>query len=307
MTTMQRGLNAHAEPFVPERSYFNRPQQEDDAIFSQFPLLGEDIVIHILSFVAEAPLENTPTNISVSSLTHSLPLVSKQFHRLVQSDCFWKDSLMRQVMKEPSLWKKGLEELQPNAPAASAEGEEDNSNIVVKPEQANEIVENLQNKGNRSCLDLYRQVLNTKIRFTLPIFYMGHDISLGQPYGLHLFEPRYRLLLREIMAPFPDSAKQGGPIYSAGPGQNPPLFIHAHIHPLSPSTPACLVQVVRCRIHPHDGRADVFLLPIAYVRMERIWERPNTGRLYHGQCLRVGQRVTEELERHGGGMLSPDW
>ena len=125
---------------------------------------------------------------------------------------------------------------------------------------------------------------------------MNQNLSLGRPYGLHFFEPRYRLLIAEVMQPFPEAARQGEPIEFED-GQKPPIFIHAHTYPLRQGSPAVLVQVVRCRIYPGDGRADVFLLPICYVRMEFMWERPGSGHLYYGQCIRVGLEESQELDR----------
>ena len=81
-------------------------------------------------------------------------------------------------------------------------------------------------------------------------------MCLGEPYELHFFEPRYRLLIAEVMKGYPESAKSGGRI------QNPPIFVHANRGPLAPTTPATLVEVVRCEIFP-DGRADVVLMPKA--------------------------------------------
>lgn len=274
-----------ATPFQPEL-HFTRKQELGEKDFPQVSLLGDDIVAHVLSFVADAPFENSrglDPNF-VSSLTHSLPFVSKQFRRLVKRDCFWKDALIRQVSAEP-LWNRGLMGLYPGPGQIPEVG------------NASELVEVMQTSLGAACKELYRRVLNEKIRFVGPIFYMGQSITLGEPYGLHFFEPRYRRLIAEVMSPFPASAKQGGPIECAD-GQSPPVFIHANVHPLTRSSPAVLVQVIRCGIHPRDGRADVFLLPIAYVSMERIWEEERANdHLYHGMCMRVGQRVAEDLAR----------
>ena len=103
-------------------------------------------------------------------------------------------------------------------------------------------------------------------------------------------------MMADAMRGFPDAAKEGEEIECAE-GQEPPTFIHAHVHPLTRGKQACLVRVERCRIYPSDGRADVFLVPIAHVRMEGMWERPNSGSLYYGQCLKVGHDESEALDR----------
>ena len=96
-------------------------------------------------------------------------------------------------------------------------------------------------------------------------------MCLGEPYELHFYEHRYRLLIADVMRGYPEEAKHGGHI------QNPPCFVHANRGPLAPTTPATLVQVVRCEIFP-DGRADVLLMPTA-VRLS----------LYYSYYLSIGR------------------
>ena len=276
--------NNRLSPLMGPESYFNRKQLPDDKTFPQFTSLGEDIMIHILSFVADAPFESNHTVTYASSLTHGFPLVSKQLRRLAKTDSFWMDALVRQVVKEPDLWFKGL------VSVAGQRGGE----ITDAANNTTEMVELVRQSLGVSSCDLYRLVLNTTIRITGPVFCMYHPVKLGEPYGLHFFEPRYRRLIADVMAPFPDQARQGGAI-ECEPGQSPPVFIHVHGQPVTRSAPACLVQVIRCRIYPGDGRADVFLLPIAFLRIETIWERPHTGHLFYARCIRVSRRETEIL------------
>jgi hypothetical protein len=67
----------------------------------------------------------------------------------------------------------------------------------------------------------------------------------------------------------------------------PPLFIHAHRRArLAPGETAMLVQVIRCRVYEH-GNADVQLVPIALVRLHRIWVRPNAGHLFFAKASRL--------------------
>lgn len=80
-------------------------------------------------------------------------------------------------------------------------------------------------------------------------------MCLGEPYELHFYEPRYRLLIAEVMRDHPEEAKQGGHI------ENPPCFVHAN-RGCQETNPGTLVQVQRCEVFP-DGRADVLLLPKA--------------------------------------------
>jgi hypothetical protein len=283
---MACGLSSRLLTLTGPESYFTRKQQPDDKTFPQFTALGEDIMIHILSFVTDAPFEKPQTLNYASSLTHGIPLVSKQLWKMSKTDTFWMDALVRQMIKEPELWHKGLVRV-----LAEEGGEE----LSEAAENARDLVEKARLSLNVSSCELYRIILNTEVRFTGPIFCMYQPMVLGRSYGLHFFEPRYRRLIADVMAPFPVEARQGGPIECAQ-GQSPPLFIHANVHPVMRSSIAFLVQVVRCRIYPADGRADVFLLPIAYLRIETLWEQPNSGHLYQAQCLRAGPRETEALQ-----------
>ena len=120
----------------------------------------------------------------------------------------------------------------------------------------------------------------------------GH-VLLGGSYRLHMFEPRYRLLVAELLKGYPEEAKRGELIATGG--RPAPIFVHANRNPFAASSPACLVQLVRCNISPRDGTADVMLLPIAYIWMEKIWIRANSGNLHYAQCIRMGQKATREM------------
>lgn len=147
--------------------------------------------------------------------------------------------------------------------------------------------------NNNSALLVYRTIVNNYIRFTGPVFHMPNYIRLGQEFGLHFFEPRYRLLIAEVMENWP-SAKRGGPITADANG-NFPSFIYANHNRLEPPSRAMIVQVKQVHIH-EGGRADVLLLPVAHVQMERVWERPNTGRLYMATVIRLGKEESSRIE-----------
>eukprot|EP00586_Coscinodiscus_wailesii_P019512 CAMPEP_0172504622 /NCGR_PEP_ID=MMETSP1066-20121228/180404_1 /TAXON_ID=671091 /ORGANISM="Coscinodiscus wailesii, Strain CCMP2513" /LENGTH=210 /DNA_ID=CAMNT_0013280895 /DNA_START=575 /DNA_END=1207 /DNA_ORIENTATION=- len=127
---------------------------------------------------------------------------------------------------------------------------------------------------------------------------MPGEARLNVEFGLHFFEPRYRLLIAEIMRPYPEDTKRGHPLSSSndnGSRDEGPVFIYANHAPLAPESPACLVRVKQCFIHP-NGRADVFLVPVAYVWLESVWERENTGGLCYATILRMGEKETQMLE-----------
>ena len=173
---------------------------------------------------------------------------------------------------------------------------------------------------------LYRSIVLRHLYFKGPVFIMGSSVLLGSPYGLHFFEPRYRILISEVLASYPVSARRGERIGPAVPGILPPTshsvvdddikssvrelkeknesllkehhlptFIHAH-RGLQVNCPATIVQVQMCSVSP-NGSADVFLKPIAYIWIEKIWERRGTGGLCEARGIRMGAELSERYER----------
>lgn len=176
---------------------------------------------------------------------------------------------------------------------------------------------------------IYQLVFREHIRCRGKVFYMDSEMKLGEPYGLHLFEPRYRILISEVMSRFPLNARRGGRIIPRLPGLPPtrgtvmdddlkaitlelveknestvenfrlPRFIHAHQSPLRRNTPATIVQVLNCDISG-DGSADVVLKPLSYIWLEKVVERPFSGGLYEATGIRMGAEATAAYERWSG-------
>lgn len=346
----------------------------------------EDVLLAILSYVADVPFEvaENPSAVPVghSTLTHTLPLVSKQFRRLTGNhDLFWKHALLRLVRKEPSLWDDGLQCVTFDANCDALRSEliernrsqtarrrdkrakyvpsnqaplppvESNSPAIMSPtskppegaiptlapeeellQQASAAVlarppvrHAATTAGTGTHQRIFRAVAQNHLRYQAPVFWMPSALRLGSPYGLHFFEPRYRLLIAEVMAPQPAGARRGEPVAALVPGLLPlppglrgtgtdvaairnlvgrhtsllerhylPTFIHAH-QALHEHTPASIVQVLRCDIQP-DGSADVLLNPVAYIWLEKIWERPGTGGLVEARGIRMGKEASESYE-----------
>jgi len=354
---------------------------------STLSIFHEDILLAILSFVADVPFEIVdkahPID-SHSSLTHTLPLVSKQIHSLTRRhDLHWKNALLRLVRREPTLWEEGLKRVVFDAKCDELRGKiiERNQNSAtaqcdkrMKDGQTNQRQQRpapqsilpssnsdqpngssddadppLASKGEilqHACAAiqshpshhrratssgiyqyLYQSVLLGHMRYQAPVFCMPSRVRLGSPYGLHLFEPRYRLMISEVMASYPASARRGERILPMVQGlsrpnhmaddikastrdlleknelilhkHHVPTFIHAHQAPMRRSTPATVVQVQQCVIHP-NGSADVFLKPLSYIWLEEIWERSGTGGLYEAMGLRMGEEASESYERWCG-------
>ena len=240
--------------------------------FHQFSMLHEDLQILILSFVASAPFEDPQKR---SPVAHVLPYVSKQVRAMCQSNYLWEMALERLVKKEPSLWVQGLLKLYAC--------DSSSPNIVRL------VHEGLQEPG---YMHLFRLVVERYLRFTRPVFMMSGVVRLGEPFGLRFFEPRYRLLILQVMEGFTVDDPSG---YVYPRNGEYPTFCYAHVAPFAPRSPACLVEVRQCTIRT-DGTALVMLMPVAFVWMETLWEAPNTGRLHFAQCLRMGREDSRALE-----------
>lgn len=367
---------------------------------SSLSIFHEDILLAILSYVADVPLEmvdsaRAPVD-SHSTLTHTLPLVSKQFHKLtLNHDLYWKHALLRLVHKQPSLWEEGMtrvifdakcDELRevimernrsrttvrrrdkrtrdgqsnqqqqpkpqsvlesktsasqpsdPDSPSDSNTTPSLSNNEKLLQEACTAIQSHPPHhhtatpSGTYQCL--HQSIVLQHIRYQAPVFCMPTAVRLGEPFGLHFFEARYRLLISEVMANYPVSARRGGPIIPMVPGLFPPdrihgqtrvmdddikasildlleknesllekyqlpTFIFAHQTPVRRNTPATIVQVQHCAVAP-DGSADVLLKPLSYVWLEEIWERPGTGGLIEARGIRMGTEASEAYERWSG-------
>jgi len=333
--------------------------------FTYLMELSDDLILTILSFVADVPLEEQDyeTTAGVSDLysttTHILPYVNKHFYNLLKGDngeggggggqdVFYKSGLIRLCKNDPRLWKTALQKLLPPPPSAASRGEGrkkkknnekqkkeehrngDNSvasnnddslvtdstatNTGDQAETTEELLEQLIQTTSSplitmpklyytNYLDLYKTILDTQLRFRGPIFYMPDTVMLNRPIGLHFFEQRYRVLIHSVMEPYPNEARRGQPlkeVLKAMPqGSNKlneyPKFIYAHASPLQKGSPAVIVEVHQCLIHP-NGTADVHLLPVQFVWLEQIWELPNAGALYFAQARKMNTESSSQME-----------
>eukprot|EP00040_Diaphanoeca_grandis_P036335 m.231342 g.231342 ORF g.231342 m.231342 type:complete len:334 (+) comp33599_c7_seq2:134-1135(+) len=96
----------------------------------------------------------------------------------------------------------------------------------------------------------------------LPVFFMQPGTEVGAPVALHLFEPRYKILIRR--------AWEGNKrfIYCAEPPR--------------PGCPGVLVQVATARFLP-DGRANIFGIGAQQVELGDTWVEEHTGGLYYSR------------------------
>jgi len=172
----------------------------------------------------------------------------------------------------------------------------------------------INNTARPVFCELYRYVLSNNIRFTSPLFYMPDNVQLGNEFGLHFFEPRYRLLIADVMAPYPNHVN-GRPIRiksNNGSAHDDnidsddsdddnfelpssyPRFIYANKSPLKRGTTACIVQVKQCVIHA-NATADVYLNPVSYAKIEHVWVRPHSHNLYEARVMMLNRQETKDV------------
>jgi hypothetical protein len=215
-----------------------------------------------------------------STLTHVLPFVNKAFRDLSKLDYFWLPILLRQLNRENSEryhWQQGLRRLLPRSFQLS--------------EGADLLQVVLDHTEKISCKEIYKKVVTNHIQCNYPIFCMPCQLRLGEIYGLHLFEPRYRLMVRDLIdrCGNPLEACRGGNIEDGicDGFLQPPLLVHACSgSQLGPGETACLVQLIWCRTYEY-GTADVQLLPISWVKLNKIWVRPSSGHLFYTNATRI--------------------
>ncbi|VEU41067.1 unnamed protein product [Pseudo-nitzschia multistriata] len=253
--------------------------------FSQFELFDDDIRKLILSFVAEAPYQRKIGEYHQGTLTSTIPLVNKEFNSFAVLDYFWQPILRKQLDHKYHgvLWREGLRRLLP------LDEDVDDEELLNLEKTIRTISAHFGNT-RMGCRDIYRRVLTSHIYFDAPVFIMPCQVQMGEIYGLHLFEPRYRIMVHELMmgCENPVEASSGGKIRFGR--QNgvvaPPFLIHACLGRVAPGELAVLVQLVWCHTYER-GTADVRLLPVSWVRLDRIWLRRNAHNLFYAKAWRL--------------------
>lgn len=247
-----------------------------------------------------------------STLRDVLPLVCKRFNFLCKnSDFLWKDALERLIRKtSTTLWIDGIVDFIAHSEylaLTSRSGDSDIADVKDFEEKTRSVRDSLQTymtkepetiqalikfaydtitKNSVTCHDAYKQifqwVVNHHIILTYPIFIMrDSSITVDASYGLHFFEPRYRLMMIEIMQPYPRGNSYGLPCNFL----KKPKFFYAFHGRVSPGSEVAVVEVEQCFTHP-DARADVLLTIKEFVRIKSSWERPNSYGLYEAQAVR---------------------
>ena len=259
--------------------------------------------------------KSRPAEESFGTLTHILPLVCKKFCSIcISSDVLWSEAIERLAENDPNGWKLAI---------SSYEQEYEKENQKICSDDISKQETNISSLVSRACLNFHASLQKSSretpqnqstamllfkclakearsIRFRGPVFQMrtGETLHLGKPIGLHLFEPRYRLLIKEAMRGRSKYEKNGGPISVDGNKPCPKfLFSYGVSLPLVSGDPAVIVELVRCHIYD-DGRADVTIVPVMHCRINSTWEREGSYRLMEAEATaapRIRQRSPVSL------------
>mmetsp|Transcript_7101 Transcript_7101/g.10177 ORF Transcript_7101/g.10177 Transcript_7101/m.10177 type:complete len:353 (+) Transcript_7101:61-1119(+) len=289
--------------------------------------LGPDNLLLVASFVADVPFEfSTESSGSSSTLTHVLPLISRQFHSIfcnsIQSDFLWRNALERLARNEPALWKEALSELVCSTSFASSddqtrdfdrEKQESHEGLLVQSALHSYFGVSGNNQehpipSTHPHKQLFKHILFSRMRYTYPAFYSVGTSSLGRAFKIHFYEPRYRIMISEVMEPFFSHAfKNGQPMKpellekkdnnntNEYQRNRTPKFIYANNNSLERNTPACIVEITQCTMHP-NGTADVIIKPVEHVRLEKVWTRPNSPGLIEAQVIRMNSVESQHVE-----------
>lgn len=199
--------------------------------FPRFSQLPDPVQFHVISFLATAPQERIfdgeKFGTEQGTLSKVFPFVCRKFRTFARSETLWQMCLER-ALSSDKIWSTALGRMAPDL--ATPHG--------LVPAL-------LEFADVSSCQNLYKVILNEHIRLRLPIFFMPMQFDRDTPhprYSLHFFEPRYRLMMAELM--------QG---VDRHPGDDGPVFLHV-VDMRGPSSKvAALVRVMDCVFAP-DGR-----------------------------------------------------
>lgn len=291
-----------------------KSKKGDSKEFIYFLDLHDDIQLNILSFLSDGPFsmsnniyEMSKESCYRSTLTHVFPLTSRHFSRLLKSsegDFLWRESLVRRMEYEPFLWCDGVIHVLAKwkVPLLTSNDNDDNEEKEITPDEILEAACKHYNKdpqdkstknavSSRVHFNLFKEIITSYIRITRPVFMMQGETPLNRILTLHLFEPRYRIMISEMMSTFPSKYSRGEPI-----PEPYPTFLWANCLPMRESSPALLVELRRCQIF-EDGRSYVFLMPCAHVWIEDCWVRPKSRNLHYANAVRMGEKASMFRER----------
>uniref|UniRef100_A0A7S4M6R5 F-box domain-containing protein n=1 Tax=Odontella aurita TaxID=265563 RepID=A0A7S4M6R5_9STRA len=105
--------------------------------FSSLGVLSDEILVEVLAFVGDGPLEYSRGDGDAqkpscnATLTHVLPLVCKQFRHLIHSsDVLWSAALLRLFQSNPQAWEEGVTSILTGSTSSRSRGF---GNLLLSP------------------------------------------------------------------------------------------------------------------------------------------------------------------------------
>ncbi len=126
-----------------------------------------------------------------------------------------------------------------------------------------------------SARSMYYSLVQIYANPMYPVFHMrSNQVRLRIPQNLLFFEPRYRMLIREVM--------KGRKMIRGHPLEAPrPRFIFANnSEVLEPGVSAFIVEVYQCR-NLEGGRAHIVVMPVEKIKLVSVREREDVNNGLH--------------------------
>jgi len=120
-----------------------------------------------------------------------------------------------------------------------------------------------------------------------PIFYMHPGVSTGERVGLHLFEPRYKLLLQRALATDKTFIYCRSPPLAAAARGSFDLPLKQDL-----ATDGCAAVVIEQAQIFADGQADIVVRAVASLTLHEVMLEPHTGGLFSTTDALPGSMAT---------------
>lgn len=230
--------------------------------FSLFNDLSDELQLHVVSFVAVAPYEDSMCDQGRgATMTDILPLVSRKFRDMANSHTLWGMSLRRAIMSD-KVWRRAAK--------------------VTSFDYTSTETTEVDYKA------LYKNMFDSEIALKLPVFIMGMDGgTIPNVYELYFFEPRYVYMIDRLLDKYQEWKES---LQEDAEAPEPSLhFLHAHQGNFRfgcQDAGALLVKIVQS-VRMSNGTYAVSLRVDALVSIERYWVEPNTGRLHYAYGRRI--------------------
>lgn len=281
--------------------------QEDSLLLTT---LNDDLLTLILSFCATAPLQDTmqqslqvdltrfhrisdwirnPLSFvyqpGTSTLTHQLPLVCRRLRDICyNSDLLWNDSLAKTMLIEKwdigSLLKEwNCADLVSQAPdVATTEVGDVTQKLEIICRELSSPARNVKRPDSSMSIARFLYIkLWRRATQTLPALFMRTRLlDLGETINLHLFEPRYQLMIAELVEGRLSEELDG----SSDLKWPYPKFLFVPIQRRESPTAAFVTVVKHCRIN-QGGSADISIMPIQIKNIVSRRIRPNSRGIHY--------------------------